>query len=46
MLHLLLHALVPLAIARTWFRARWRSAWLWLLAGWLMLALAAWRATD
>lgn len=34
--HLLLHALVPLAIARVFFRARWRSAWAWMLAGWLI----------
>lgn len=35
-LHLLLHALVPLAIALLFYRQRWRSAWLWLLAGWLI----------
>lgn len=35
-IHLILHALVPLAIARIFFRARWRSAWLWMLAGWLI----------
>ena len=34
--HLALHALVPLAIARAFFRERWRSAWLWMLAGWLI----------
>lgn len=34
--HLLLHALVPLAIARVFFRQRWRRAWLWMLAGWLI----------
>lgn len=35
-IHLLLHALVPLAIARAFFGARWRRAWLWMLAGWLI----------
>lgn len=35
-IHILLHALVPLAIARVFFRDRWRSAWLWMLAGWLI----------
>lgn len=35
-LHLVLHALVPLAIARVFFRDRWRRAWLWMLAGWLI----------
>ena len=35
-IHLILHALVPLAIARICFRNRWRSAWLWMLAGWLI----------
>lgn len=35
-LHLLLHALVPLAIAVTCFRARWRSAYAWMLVGWLI----------
>jgi hypothetical protein len=35
-LHLALHALVPLAIARLFFRDRWRRAWLWMLAGWLI----------
>lgn len=35
-IHLLLHALVPLAIARVFFRERWRRAWLWMLAGWLI----------
>jgi hypothetical protein len=35
-IHLLLHALVPLAIALAFFRERWRSAWLWMLAGWLI----------
>jgi hypothetical protein len=34
--HLVLHALVPLAIARVFFRERWRRAWLWMLAGWLI----------
>jgi len=35
-IHLLLHALVPLAIALFFFRNRWRNAWLWMLAGWLI----------
>lgn len=35
-LHILLHVLVPLAIALVFFRGRWRSAFLWLLAGWLI----------
>ena len=35
-LHLLLHALVPLAIALVFHRARWRRAWAWMLAGWLI----------
>lgn len=35
-IHLLLHAAVPLAIALTWYRDRWWQAWLWLLAGWLI----------
>jgi len=34
--HLLLHAAVPLAIALIWYRSRWRQAGLWLLAGWLI----------
>jgi len=34
--HLVLHALVPLAIALVFFRPRWRQAWLWMLAGWLI----------
>lgn len=34
--HLVLHAAVPLAIALTLHRERWWQAWLWLLAGWLI----------
>lgn len=34
--HLFLHPLVPMAIALIFFRSRWRSAWLWMLAGWLI----------
>lgn len=34
--HLILHGLVPLVIALVFFRERWRSAWLWMLAGWLI----------
>ncbi|GAB6195132.1 DUF6122 family protein [Lysobacter xanthus] len=33
-LHLVLHALVPLAVALAWPRVRWWRAWPWLLAGW------------
>lgn len=33
-LHLALHALVPLAVARLAYRARWVSAYLLMLAGW------------
>lgn len=35
-IHLLLHALVPLAIALALHRRRWKRAWLWMLAGWLI----------
>lgn len=35
-LHLLLHALVPLAVAVVFFRPRWRPVLLLLLAGWLI----------
>ena len=35
-IHLLLHALVPLAIALVFFRPQWKRAWLWMLAGWLI----------
>jgi len=34
--HLLLHVLVPLGVAWVFHRAQWRSAWVWLLAGWLI----------
>ena len=36
LVHLALHAAVPLTIALVWFRPRWRRAWLWMLAGWLI----------
>lgn len=36
LLHLLLHVLVPGAVAGIWFRAQWRRAWLWMLAGWII----------
>lgn len=36
LVHLLLHAVVPLAVALAWFRERWWQAWLWMLAGWLI----------
>lgn len=32
--HLILHALVPLAVALAWPRMRWWRAWPLLLAGW------------
>lgn len=35
-IHLLLHALVPLAIALAFHRTKWKRAWLWMLAGWLI----------
>lgn len=35
-LHLALHALVPLAIALVFHRRQWKRAWLWMLAGWLI----------
>lgn len=35
-LHLLLHAVVPLAIALVFYRSQWKRAWLWMLAGWLI----------
>lgn len=35
-IHLVLHALVPLAVALVFHRANWRRAWLWMLAGWLI----------
>jgi hypothetical protein len=35
-IHLLLHAFVPLSIALVWHREHWWRAWLWLLAGWLI----------
>lgn len=34
--HLVLHAAVPAAIAFIWYRKRFTSAWLWMLAGWLI----------
>jgi hypothetical protein len=35
-IHLMLHALVPLAIALAFHRRNWKRAWLWMLAGWLI----------
>lgn len=35
-IHLFLHALVPLAIALVFYRPRWKSAWAWMLAGWII----------
>lgn len=36
LLHLLLHAAVPLAVAWLFFRTQWRRAWLLMLAGWVI----------
>lgn len=36
LLHLVLHAAVPAAVAAIWYRDRWFRTWLWLLAGWLI----------
>ena len=36
LMHLLLHAVVPAVVALVWYRDRWRRAWLWMLAGWLI----------
>ena len=36
MLHLLLHALVPLGVALAAYRERWRRAWAVMLLGWLI----------
>ena len=36
LLHLVLHAAVPLGVAWLFYRAHWRRAWLLLLAGWLI----------
>lgn len=35
-LHLVLHAVVPTAVVLVWYRDRWLSAWLWMMAGWLI----------
>lgn len=35
-LHLVLHAAVPAAVAAIWYRDRFLQAWLWLLAGWII----------
>lgn len=35
-IHLVLHALVPLAIALVFHRKQWFRAWLWMLAGWVI----------
>lgn len=36
MIHILLHAVVPGAIAWAFFRSRWRRAWGLMLLGWLI----------
>lgn len=36
LLHIVLHAAVPLAVARAWHPDRWRRTWALLLAGWLI----------
>lgn len=35
-LHLVLHVVVPAAVALGWYRDRWLQAWLWMMAGWLI----------
>ena len=35
-LHLVLHAVVPGAVALIWYRDRWLSAWLWMMVGWMI----------
>ena len=34
--HLALHLTVPALVAMVFYRKRWLSAWLWLLAGWVI----------
>lgn len=34
--HLVLHALVPLAVALVWYRERWWRAWALMLLGWVI----------
>ncbi|MDJ0653058.1 MAG: DUF6122 family protein [Xanthomonadales bacterium] len=36
MIHLALHVLLPLAVAAAFFRNRWRSAFVWMMAGMLI----------
>lgn len=36
LVHLVLHVLVPLAVARIFWPTQWRAAAPWLLAGWLI----------
>lgn len=36
LIHLALHILVPALVAMIFYRKRWLSAWLWLLAGWII----------
>jgi hypothetical protein len=36
LLHLVLHALVPLAVARLCYRPRWTRAWALMLLGWVI----------
>lgn len=35
-MHLVLHAAVPAAVAYAFYRRRWMRAWLWMLCGWLI----------
>ena len=35
-LHLVLHAAVPAAVALIWYGDRWFRTWLWMMAGWLI----------
>ncbi|UXI70692.1 DUF6122 family protein [Tahibacter amnicola] len=34
--HIVLHVVVPWAVAWWGYRSRWRQCWLWLLVGWLI----------
>lgn len=36
LLHIALHVAVPAAAAYTFYRDKWKRAWLWMLAGWLI----------
>lgn len=36
LIHLCLHLLVPIAVARAFWPRQWRRAMLWMLAGWII----------